>query len=54
MQLTLLAENVGTSVRTIEKSYSKFVEQTRRELIEKTAPTLRVAEVVSIKKRKRG
>ena len=42
MPLTLVAENVGTSVRMIEQNYGKFIAQTRRELIEKTAPVLRV------------
>ncbi len=42
MPLTLIAENVGTSVRMIEQNYGKFIAQTRRELIERTAPSLRV------------
>jgi len=42
MPLTLVAENVGTSVRMIESNYGKFIAQTRRDLIERTAPTLRV------------
>jgi len=42
MPLTLIAENVGTSVRMIEQNYGKFIAQTRRDLIEKTAPVLRV------------
>jgi integrase len=42
MPLTLVAENVGTSIRMIEKNYGKFIAQTRRDLIEKSAPSLRV------------
>ncbi len=42
MPLTLVAENVGTSVRMIETNYGKFVAQTRRDLVERTAPVLRV------------
>ena len=40
--LRLIATNVGTSVRMIEQTYSKFIAQTRRDLIEKYAPTLPV------------
>ena len=40
MPLTLIAENVGTSVRMIEMNYGKFIAQTRRDLIAKFAPTL--------------
>lgn len=43
MPLTLIAENVGTSVQMIEKNYGKFIAQTRRDLIERTAPRLQAA-----------
>jgi integrase len=42
MPLTLLAENVGTSVRMIEKHYAHLLAASRRELVERTAPRLRV------------
>ncbi|MGC2048291.1 MAG: tyrosine-type recombinase/integrase [Gallionella sp.] len=42
MPLTLVAENVGTSVRMIESNYGKFIALTRRDLVERTAPVLRV------------
>jgi integrase len=44
MPLTLIAENVGTSVKMIEKNYGKFIAQTRRDLVERYAPSLRVVE----------
>jgi integrase len=44
MPLTLIAENVGTSVQMIEQNYAKTLAKTRRDLIEKTAPVLRVIE----------
>jgi integrase len=34
MNLQLLAENLGTSIRMIEQHYGKFIAETRRELIE--------------------
>jgi integrase len=42
MPLTLLAENVGTSVRMIELHYAHLLAASRRELVERTAPRLRV------------
>jgi len=42
MPLTLLAENVGTSVKMIEKNYAHMLAASRRALIERTAPRLRV------------
>jgi site-specific recombinase XerD len=42
MPLTLLAKNVGTSVKTIQKNYAKMLAQTRRAMVERTAPRLRV------------
>jgi integrase len=56
MPLTLIAENVGTSVRMIEQNYGKFIAHTRLDLIEKTAPVLRVIEggkVTQTKNKKR-
>jgi integrase len=44
MPLTLIAENVGTSLKMIEENYGKFIAQTRRELVERYAPSLRVVE----------
>ena len=41
MPLNLIASNVGTSVRMIEKHYGKFLASARRELIEATSPKLR-------------
>jgi hypothetical protein len=38
----MLAENVGTSVKMIEANYGKFLAATRRAMIERTAPRLRV------------
>jgi integrase len=55
MPLTLIAENVGTSVRMIEQNYAHILAKTRRDLIEKTAPVLRVIEggkVTQIKDKK--
>jgi integrase len=55
MPLTLVAENVGTSVRMIERNYGKFIAQTRLDLIERTAPTLRaVANLSEARANKRG
>lgn len=42
MPLSLLAENVGTSVQMITKHYAKHLASTRREMVEKTAPRLHV------------
>lgn len=42
MPLTLIAENVGTSVGMIEKYYAKIIARVRRKLVEKHAPRLRV------------
>ena len=39
--LTLIAENCGTSVRMIEDTYAKTIAKVRRDLIGRTAPTLR-------------
>lgn len=38
--LNIIAENCGTSVRMIEKSYAKILAEKRRQFIEKGAPTL--------------
>ncbi|NUB12027.1 tyrosine-type recombinase/integrase [Azospirillum brasilense] len=40
MNLQLLAENMGTSVRMLEQNYGKFIQATRRALIEASAPKL--------------
>jgi integrase len=40
--LTLIAENCGTSVRMIELSYAKVLAATRRKLIQKAGPALRL------------
>lgn len=40
MNLKLLAENLGTSVRMIEQYYGKFLASSRRTLIEASAPKL--------------
>lgn len=40
MPLTLLAENVGTSVRMITQHYAHLLAEVRRDLVEKTAPRL--------------
>ena len=42
MPLTLLAENVGTSVKMIEQNYAHMLAASRRALVERTAPRLRV------------
>jgi site-specific recombinase XerD len=42
MPLTLIAENVGTSVGMIEKYYAKIIARVRRKLVDKHAPRLRV------------
>jgi len=42
MPLTLLAENVGTSLKMIEKNYAHMLAASRRALVERTAPRLRV------------
>lgn len=42
MNMQLLAENMGTSVRMIEQHYGKFIAASRRKLIEETAPKLGV------------
>jgi integrase len=42
MPLTLIAENVGTSVAMIERNYAHMLAASRRELVERTAPRLRV------------
>lgn len=43
--LLLIAQNVGNSVAMVEKHYAKIIERTRRDLIEKGAPSLRLREV---------
>ena len=40
MPLNVIAENCGTSVRMIEKTYSKILAENRRDFIEKGAPKL--------------
>ncbi|WP_342235225.1 tyrosine-type recombinase/integrase [Inquilinus sp. OTU3971] len=40
MQMQLLAENLGTSIRMIEENYGKLLAQSRREMVEATAPRL--------------
>ncbi len=40
--LMLIAEELGTSTQMLEKTYGKFLRETRRKLIEETAPTLRL------------
>ena len=40
MPLNVIAENCGTSVRMIEKTYSKILAENRREFIEQGAPKL--------------
>lgn len=40
MPLTVLAENCGTSVRMIEKTYAKVLADKRREFIVKGAPRM--------------
>lgn len=40
--LTLIAEQCGTSVAMIAKHYAKLLAEKRRELVERTAPSLRV------------
>jgi integrase len=42
MPLTLLAENVGTSVKMIEAHYAHMLAASRRDIVERTAPRLRV------------
>lgn len=42
MPLTLLAENVGTSLKMIETNYAHMLAASRRTLVERTAPRLRV------------
>jgi integrase len=42
MPLTLLAENVGTSLKMIEQNYAHMLAASRRTLVERTAPRLRV------------
>lgn len=42
MPLTLLAENVGTSLKMIEQNYAHMLAASRRALVERTAPRLRV------------
>jgi len=37
MNIKLLAENMGTSVRMIEKHYGKFVAAARQKLVEESA-----------------
>jgi integrase len=43
MPLSLVAENVGTSLRMIEANYAHVLARTRRDTIERTAPKLRRA-----------
>ncbi len=40
MNLQLLAENMGTSIRMLEQNYGKFIQATRRSLMEASAPKL--------------
>ena len=40
MPLNVIAENCGTSVRMIEKTYSKILAENRRDFIERGAPKL--------------
>jgi len=40
MPLNVIAENCGTSVRMIEKTYAKILAESRRDFIERGAPTL--------------
>jgi len=42
MPLTLLAENVGTGVKMIEKNYAHMLAASRRALVEQTAPKLKL------------
>jgi integrase len=42
MPLTLLAENVGTSLKMIEANYAHMLAASRRTLVERTGPRLRV------------
>ena len=42
MPLTLIAENVGTSVQDDRRNYAHMVVAKRREIVERTAPRLRV------------
>jgi site-specific recombinase XerD len=44
MNMQLLAENMGTSVRMIEKHYGKFAAQARRQLIEDAAPRYEIGD----------
>jgi hypothetical protein len=37
MNLKLLAENMGTSIRMLETNYGKFIASSRRKLIEESA-----------------
>lgn len=41
MPLSLLAENTGTSLSMIQRTYAKVLAATRQEFVEKTAPKLR-------------
>lgn len=43
MNLKLLAENMGTSIRMLEKHYGKFIAASRRSLVEKSAFKLGLA-----------
>ena len=38
--LNIIAENCGTSVRMIEKTYAKILAEKRRDFIERGAPSL--------------
>ena len=42
VSLKLVAENCGTSVGQIEKTYAKFLPDERRAIVQKSAPKLRV------------
>ena len=42
MPLPLIAENVGSSVKMIEETYFHMILEKRREMVERTAPRLRV------------
>ena len=40
MPLTVIAKNCGTSVRMIEKTYAKLLDERERAFIEKGTPSL--------------
>ena len=51
MNLKLLADNIGTNVRTLEKHYAKFIQASRHALTEQAAPKLGLepAKVVALR-----